>query len=182
MFPELFKLGPITVYTYGVLLAAAYLLGLKLAMRAREGARPRSQPRARPRHCHHRLGARRRQAAAGDRRLRSLPAESRRDLLDSAGRRRVLRRPDRGHRRGVLVHAAPPDAAVDHLRRVRAGHRAGTRRRAARMSGGGLLLRASDRRAVGDHVHESGGRRKRRHAAGRAAPSDADLRKRRPSS
>ncbi len=32
MFPELFKLGPITVYTYGVLLAAAYLLGLKLAM------------------------------------------------------------------------------------------------------------------------------------------------------
>ena len=32
MFPELFKLGPITVYTYGVVLAAAYLLGLKLAM------------------------------------------------------------------------------------------------------------------------------------------------------
>ena len=32
MYPELFKLGPITVYTYGVLLAAAYLLGLKLAM------------------------------------------------------------------------------------------------------------------------------------------------------
>ena len=33
MFPRLFELGPITVYTYGVLLAAAYLLGLKLAMR-----------------------------------------------------------------------------------------------------------------------------------------------------
>ena len=32
MYPELFKLGPITVYTYGVLLAAAYLLGLRLAM------------------------------------------------------------------------------------------------------------------------------------------------------
>jgi phosphatidylglycerol:prolipoprotein diacylglycerol transferase len=32
MFPRLFELGPITVYTYGVLLAAAYLLGLKLAM------------------------------------------------------------------------------------------------------------------------------------------------------
>ena len=32
MYPELLKLGPITVYTYGVLLAAAYLLGLKLAM------------------------------------------------------------------------------------------------------------------------------------------------------
>src|SRR3954451_1971574 len=38
MFPRLFSLGPITVYTYGVLLAAAYLLGLKLAM-ARAKAR-----------------------------------------------------------------------------------------------------------------------------------------------
>jgi phosphatidylglycerol---prolipoprotein diacylglyceryl transferase len=36
MFPKLFELGPVTVYTYGVLLAAAYLLGLKLAtVRAR---------------------------------------------------------------------------------------------------------------------------------------------------
>ena len=33
MFPELFNLGPVTVYTYGVILAAAYLLGLQLAMR-----------------------------------------------------------------------------------------------------------------------------------------------------
>ena len=33
MFPDLFSLGPITVYTYGVVLAAAYLLGLQLAMR-----------------------------------------------------------------------------------------------------------------------------------------------------
>src|SRR3954453_22852141 len=32
MHPRLFELGPVTVYTYGVLLAAAYLLGLKLAM------------------------------------------------------------------------------------------------------------------------------------------------------
>ena len=32
MHPRLFELGPITVYTYGVLLAAAYLLGLRLAM------------------------------------------------------------------------------------------------------------------------------------------------------
>ncbi len=32
MYPRLFDLGPLTVYTYGVLLAAAYLLGLKLAM------------------------------------------------------------------------------------------------------------------------------------------------------
>jgi phosphatidylglycerol:prolipoprotein diacylglycerol transferase len=33
MHPKLFEAGPITVYTYGVLLAAAYLLGLQLAMR-----------------------------------------------------------------------------------------------------------------------------------------------------
>ena len=32
MHPRLFELGPITIYTYGVLLAAAYLLGLKFAM------------------------------------------------------------------------------------------------------------------------------------------------------
>jgi len=30
--PELFQLGPLTIYSYGVLLAAAYLLGLRLAM------------------------------------------------------------------------------------------------------------------------------------------------------
>jgi len=32
VFPELFSIGPITIYTYGVLLAASYLLGLRLAM------------------------------------------------------------------------------------------------------------------------------------------------------
>src|SRR5215470_4909614 len=32
MYPRLFELGPVTVYTYGVLLALAYLAGLKLAM------------------------------------------------------------------------------------------------------------------------------------------------------
>jgi phosphatidylglycerol:prolipoprotein diacylglycerol transferase len=31
--PELFSIGPVTVYSYGVLLAASYLLGLWLAMR-----------------------------------------------------------------------------------------------------------------------------------------------------
>ena len=31
MYPRLFELGPITIYTYGVLLASAYLLGLRLA-------------------------------------------------------------------------------------------------------------------------------------------------------
>ena len=33
MYPELFSLGPVTIYSYGVLLAASYLLGLWLAMR-----------------------------------------------------------------------------------------------------------------------------------------------------
>ncbi len=31
MFPELFSLGPVTIYSYGVLLATSYLLGLHLA-------------------------------------------------------------------------------------------------------------------------------------------------------
>src|SRR2546425_3881467 len=38
MYPRLFELGPITVYPYGVLLAAAYLVGLQLA-RVRAKAR-----------------------------------------------------------------------------------------------------------------------------------------------
>ena len=33
MYPRLFELGPITIYTYGVLLASAYLLGLQFAIR-----------------------------------------------------------------------------------------------------------------------------------------------------
>ncbi len=33
VYPELFKLGPFTVYTYGVMLAVSYLLGLRLSMR-----------------------------------------------------------------------------------------------------------------------------------------------------
>ena len=37
MYPELFSLGPVTVYTYGVMLAASYLLGLRFAIaRARK--------------------------------------------------------------------------------------------------------------------------------------------------
>ena len=33
MYPELFSVGPVTIYSYGMLLAASYLLGLWLAMR-----------------------------------------------------------------------------------------------------------------------------------------------------
>jgi phosphatidylglycerol:prolipoprotein diacylglycerol transferase len=32
VYPELFSIGPFTIYSYGVLLAASYLLGLRLAM------------------------------------------------------------------------------------------------------------------------------------------------------
>ena len=32
MYPKLFELGAINVYTYGVLLAAAYLTGLQVAL------------------------------------------------------------------------------------------------------------------------------------------------------
>ena len=32
MFPRLLELGPITLYSYGLLLALAYLAGLRLAM------------------------------------------------------------------------------------------------------------------------------------------------------
>ena len=32
MYPQLFSVGPFTIYSYGVLLAASYLLGLRLAM------------------------------------------------------------------------------------------------------------------------------------------------------
>src|SRR5712672_2252360 len=44
MYPRLFEIGPLTVYTYGLLLAAAYLLGLKLAM-VRANARGLDQTR-----------------------------------------------------------------------------------------------------------------------------------------
>ena len=32
MYPELFSVGPFTVYSYGVLLAVSYLIGLRLSM------------------------------------------------------------------------------------------------------------------------------------------------------
>jgi phosphatidylglycerol:prolipoprotein diacylglycerol transferase len=44
MYPRLLELGPVTLYTYGVLLAAAYLVGLKLAM-VRANARGLDQTR-----------------------------------------------------------------------------------------------------------------------------------------
>ena len=81
--------------------------------------------------------------------------------------------------RGVLVHRPSPHAALDHLRRVCAGHRARARHRPARLPGRWLLLRQADRRAVGGRVHQPAGRGQRRDAARHPAASDADLRGRR---
>jgi phosphatidylglycerol:prolipoprotein diacylglycerol transferase len=32
MYPELFSIGPVTIYTYGVLLAVSYIIGLQFAV------------------------------------------------------------------------------------------------------------------------------------------------------
>ena len=54
----------------------------------------------------------------------------------------------------ALVHPQHRPAAVDDVRRVRAGHRARPRRRPVRVLFRRLLLRQADERAVGDHVHQ----------------------------
>ena len=38
MHPILFELGPVTIYSYGVLLASAYLIGLYMAVRRANAA------------------------------------------------------------------------------------------------------------------------------------------------
>ena len=114
---------------YGVLLAAAYLLGLQFAMSRARDAGPRPEPRARPRHLHHHQRAGRREAAAAHRRLRSVPAQSRGAAVARALGRRVLRRPDRSRWRSRFWYIRRHRHAVlDDVRRVRAGHRARTRR------------------------------------------------------
>ena len=132
VYPELFKLGPITVYTYGVLLAASYLLGLRLAMSRAKTLGPRCQSRARPRHLHHHRGARRREAAAAGRGLRSVPRNPGGAAVPRPIGRRVLRRVDPRRRGGVLVHRQAPHAVLDDVRRVCAGDRAGARHGPAR--------------------------------------------------
>ena len=84
MYPRLFELGPITVYTYGVLLAAAYLLGLKLAMVRAKARGLDAEPRPRPRHLHHHQRAGRREAAAARHRLPDVHAQIPRELLTLA--------------------------------------------------------------------------------------------------
>ena len=169
--PEIFGIGPLTIYTYGVMLAAAYLAGLQLAIvRGRKAGLDSGRLLD--------LGVYiviaaldRRQAAAALRQFQLLPQQPRRDSGARPLGRRVLRRPHHRHARRVLVYPAPQAALLDDVRHVRAGHRARPRHRAARLPDGGMLLRPPDRRAVGRHVHRSVCRGQRRHAAERAAPS-----------
>ena len=79
-----------------------------------------------------------------DRRLRSVPRDPARAADAGAIGRRVLRRADPRGRRRVLVHPPARAAALDDVRRVRAGHRARPRRRPARLPARRLLLRQAD--------------------------------------
>ena len=152
--PDLFHLGPITVYTYGVLLAAAYLLGLKLAM-TRARARGLDATRMLDLGIYiiisALVGAKLLLLIVDFDQFRSDPAE----LLSLARSGGVfyggLILAVVG---GVLVHAAAPAAALADVRRVRARHRPRSRRRPPRVSRRGLLLRPADERAVGRDVHQ----------------------------
>ena len=177
--PELFKLGPITIYSYGVLLAASYLLGLRWRCRApSSGASTRtacstsastsSSPRSSARSC----------CCSSSTSTSSATHPA--DLLSLARSGGVFYG---GLILAVVVAfwyiARHEHAVLDDLRRVRAGHRAGARHRPAGLLRGRLLLRQADRRAVGGHLHRPAGRGQRRHAARHPAPSDAALRGRR---
>ena len=120
----------------------------------------------------------RREAAAAGRRLRSVPAVPRRAADAGAVRRRVLRRPDPGGRSWRSgTSGKHRHAALDDLRRVRAGHRAGTRRSGGSAAWPPAAATASRPTCRGPITFtESAGSRERRHAAGRAAASDAALR------
>ena len=176
MHPILFELGPITIYSYGVLLAAAYLLGLWMAAR------------------------RARQAGLDANKVLDLGIWV--IIAALVGAKALLFVVDFEHftsswqefttllRSGGVFYggliaavarlhlpaAQAQAAAVDVGRSVRAGHRAGLHGRPARLPDGRLLLRQADRRAVGDHLHRSGREPERRHAAQRAAAPDAALR------
>ena len=137
MYPRLFELpGRSRVYTYGVLLAAAYLLGLKLAMVRAKARGLDADARPRPRHLHHHQRARRREAAAA----RSPTSErSRADPRGAAHARavgrRVLRRPDsrgRSSRSGTSAASA-----------CRCGRRAMCSRRASRSATSSAVSAAS---------------------------------------
>ena len=177
--PEIFGIGPLTIYTYGVMLAAAYLAGLQLAIvRGRKAGLDAGRLLD--------LGVYIVIAALIGAKLLLLFVNfsyfrnnPRRDSRARPVGRRVLRRPHHRHARRVLVYPAPQAAVLDDVRHVRAGHRARPCHRTTRLPHGGMLLRPPGQRAVGDHLHRSVCRGQRRHAAERAAASDAGVRGRR---
>ena len=145
MFPKLFDLGPLTVYSYGVLLAAAYLGGLQFAL---VRARKRGLDAARVMD----LGIYIIVSALVGAKLLLVIVDADHFLREPARPavagplgRRVLRRADPRRAGRALVRAQAPAADVAHRRRDRAGHRVRPRRRPARLLPGGLLLRPRDR-------------------------------------
>ena len=137
------------IYSYGVLLAAAYLLGLWMAARrARQAGLDANKVLD--------LGIWVIIAALVGAKALLFVVDFRAVHEQLAGvhdaaavGRRVLRRADRGGRRLHLPAAQAQAAAVDVGRSVRARHRARLHGRAARLSDGRLLLRQADRRRRG---------------------------------
>ena len=166
----------ITIYTYGVLLAAAYLLGLKLAMiraqaRGLDGARVLD------------LGIYIIISALIGAKLLLVVTEFRTFRADPSELLTLAR--SGGVFYGGLIMAVAValwyirragTAVVDDVRRVRSGYRARSRHRPVRVSVRGLLLRQADQRALGNHVHRSLRRRQRRNAAWRCAAPDTAVR------
>ena len=144
MYPILFEIGGFPVYTYGLLLAAAYLLGLQFAL-VRARSRGLDPNRVMD------LGIWIIVSALVGAKLMLVVVERDKfgwswtelvNLFRSG--RRLLRRADRRGHCGVLVPVAAQDADLDSDRRVRAGHRARPRHRPAGLPLRGLLLRRAD--------------------------------------
>ena len=179
VYPELFSIGPITIYSYGVLLAASYLLGLRLAMcRAKRWGLDADRVLD--------LGIYIIIAALIGAKLLLLVVDfdqfrrSPGDLLSLARSGGVFYG---GLILAVVVafwyiarHRLPFWTTCDVFAPgIALGHVTGRLGCLA----AGLLLRQADRRSVGDHLHQPAGRGERRHAARHSAASDADLRSRR---
>ena len=157
MHPILFDFGGFTIYAYGVLLAAAYLLGLQFALvraRARGLDASGSWTSGIWIIISALVGAKLLLLIVDFKQFTQNP----RELLGLARSGGVFYG---GLIAAVVVAlclpAAPQAAAVDDHRRVRARHRARPRRRPAGLPVGGLLLRQADVGAVGDHVPRSRG-------------------------
>ena len=155
MHPILFEIGRFPVYTYGVLLAAAYLLGLQFALvRARKRGLDPNRVMD--------LGIWIIISALAGAKLLLLIVEF--DTFGSNPRELLTLLRSGGVFYGgliaavvvaLLVSATPPHADVDRDRRVRARYRARARDRPDGMLLRGLLLWQPYRRAVGDHVSQS---------------------------